>query len=245
MSVPVTVYDVTGRENDEEFTLDTSGFQFLRHTSQAAVCREDNYEDESKLTSDYFPECEQFLKEVTGAGRALVFDHKVRRGPSNWHKLGPGNANKRGPLHRVHVDQSYEGAAFLVKLHYGNEADELLSKRWQIINMWRPIKDVYKDPLAVADARSIAEDDLVEARVIYPDYVHRTWTVKPPPVEGAHKWYYKHNQTPDEVCLIKCFDSIDNDSVARRVPHSAFRNREYDDKDPRESIEVRAFLFFD
>ena len=181
----------------------------------------------------------------TGAARVFVFDPAVRRGPSDWHTLGPGNANKRGPLHRVHVDQSYRGAAFILNWYLGDEAEQLMSKRWQIINVWRPIKEIFKDPLAVVDARSVAEDDLVEARVVYRDHERPTWTVKPPLEKDGHKWYYKYSQTPDEVTLIKCFDSIDNGSVARRVPHSAFRDDAYDDDRPRESIEVRAFVFYD
>ncbi len=131
----------------------------------------------------------------TATSRVFLFEHKARRGPSDWHKLGPGNANKRGPLHRVHVDQSYNGAASVLKWHLRDDAPELMSKRWQIIKMWRPIKDIYKDPLTIADARSVAEEDLVQARVIYRDHELQTWTVKPPVFKDAHKWYYKHKQT--------------------------------------------------
>jgi hypothetical protein len=92
----------------------------------------------------------------------------------------------------------------------------------------------------VADANSISESDLVAAKVVYPDHQRETWTVKPNP---AHKWYFKNEQKPDEVILIKCFDTIE--SGARRVPHSAFHDPEHEDKDFRESIEIRAFVFYD
>src|SRR3569833_739181 len=71
----------------------------------------------------------------TGASRVFIFDHKVRRGPSNWHKLGQNNSSKRGPLHRVHVDQSYDGAEFLVNWYLPSEASNLLKGHWQIINV--------------------------------------------------------------------------------------------------------------
>jgi hypothetical protein len=76
--------------------------------------------------------------------------------------------------------------------------------------------------------------------VIYPDHQRETWTVKPNP---AHRWYFKNEQKPNEVMLIKCFDTTE--SVARRVPHSAFHDSEHEDKDPRESIEIRALVFYD
>jgi hypothetical protein len=107
------------------------------------------------------------------------------------------------------------------------------------LKVWRPIKPIYKDPLAVAEANSIAESDLVAARVIYPDHQRETWTVKP---SAGHRWFYKSGQSADEVMLIKCFDSVQ--SVGRRSPHSAFADPDNEDKAPRESIEIRAFVFY-
>jgi hypothetical protein len=128
----VTVKDISGEE--DKYTLSNYGFQLVHHETKS-TCMDDGYQDIQKIESEYFPECVQLLKEVTGAHRAFVFDHKVRRGPSNWHKLGSNNSSKRGPLHRVHVDQSYRGAEFLVRWYLPEEADELLKRPWQIINV--------------------------------------------------------------------------------------------------------------
>jgi hypothetical protein len=106
--------------------------------------------------------------------------------------------------------------------------------------VWRPIKTIHKDPLAVADSTSISEEDLVAAKVIYPNHERETWTVKP---NAAHKWYFKSEQQPNEVMLIKCFETVE--SVARRVPHSAFADDMHEDKEPRESIEIRALVFYE
>lgn len=141
--------------------------------------------------------------------------------------------------------------------HLPEEGDELVSKRFQIINVgtppqcfplllthplqvWRPIKTIYKDPLGVASAQSVPDSDLVGAALIYPTRKGETYTVKPNP---KHEWFYKYAQRPDEVTLIKCFDSK-TDGRARRVPHSAFTNPEEEHKDGRESIEVRALVFY-
>lgn len=106
--------------------------------------------------------------------------------------------------------------------------------------VWRPLKTVRRDPLAVAAADSVAEEDLVPAKTIYPDHVSETWTVTASP---AHRWHFRHAQRPDEVLLIKCFDSLH--SVARRAPHSAFVDPAGVGREARESVEVRAFLFHD
>jgi len=121
------------------------------------------------------------------------------------------------------------------------EAGTLLQKRWQILNAWRPIKTVYKDPLAVCDARTVSDtDDLVPGKIIYKDHERESWTVKANP---NHRWYFKYAMQPSEVLLIKCFDS--KEDVARRAPHSAFQDPRHVDKEWRESIEIRTMVFYD
>ena len=75
--------------------------------------------------------------------------------------------------------------------------------------------------------------------LIYPDRRGETLTVRP---NKQHQWYYLYGQTPEEVTLIKCFDSK-LDGRARRIPHTAFVNPATVDEDARESIEVRALVF--
>ncbi len=94
----------------------------------------------------------------------------------------------------------------------------------------------------MADARSVSDEHLVAAKVIYPDHQRETWTVRPSP---AHRWFYKRAQAPDEVVLIKCFDTMTaGEGVARRVPHTAFEDPAYADGEPRESVAIRALLFY-
>lgn len=109
----------------------------------------------------------------------------------------------------------------------------------RVFQAWRPIKPVYKDPLAVADATTVAEADLIPARIIFEDHERESWTVKHSP---SHRWYFKYGQQPDEVLLIKCFDS--REDVARRAPHSAFQNPRHVDEPWRESIEIRTMVFY-
>jgi len=140
----------------------------------------------------------------------------------------------------VHIDQSYSAALSRVPHHLPDEADALLRGRVQIINVWRPIKPVLRDPLAVAEASSVPESDLVPIGLIYPTRRGETLAVSYNP---EHRFYYKHGLTPEEVLLIKCFDTK-TDGRARRVPHTAFSDPNSDPSAPtRESIEVRCLVF--
>jgi hypothetical protein len=238
----VTVTDITGEEG--LFTLDKHGFQLVQHQSS----HDPSFVDESALRKHYYAEMEQLYRNVTGASEVFIFGHRVRRGPSHWHSLGEGNAASRGPLHRVHVDQSYDGAHLVAEKHL--PADVLLAerqrkpgpRRFQIVNIWRPIRTVRKDPLAVADAATVDDEDLVAGAIQYPNGSRaETWAVRP---SERHRWYYKGGQRPDEVLFIKCFDSAEEAGLARRTPHCAFRDAEHDEAESRESVEVRAVLLF-
>lgn len=67
----------------------------------------------------------------TGAVRIHIFDHTIRRQPKD--ERSPAAAF-RGPVRRVHIDQSYTASEQRVTHHLPEDADELLQKRFQIIN---------------------------------------------------------------------------------------------------------------
>ena len=82
------------------------------------------------------------------------------------------------------------------------QVPELLKHRYQIINLWRPIRhEAYDRPLALCDFRSIdIHRDLVAQTLKYPDRDGETWAVKH---HEGHKWKYLKGMTPDELVLIK------------------------------------------
>ncbi|PCH39975.1 hypothetical protein WOLCODRAFT_98070 [Wolfiporia cocos MD-104 SS10] len=228
---PAVINDARGRESD--FSIDTSGFQFVKHVSA-----EKEFDDEERIQDVYYKEVEQLLRDTVGAKRVFIFDHTIRRRPSDD---GDRKALQRGPVERVHIDQTFDASVKRVYYHLGDEAERLLAGRVRIINVWRPIHHpVAHKPLAVSDWRFLdTEHDLVSTRHIYPNREGSTFSVRYNP---NHKWYHLSNQTPDEVTLIKCYDSdVDR---ARLTPHSAFADKTSPPEAPqRESIEVRCLVF--
>lgn len=97
----------------------------------------------------------------TGASKILIFDHTIRRQAADPN-AAPGRTPLRGPVQRVHIDQTYAASLGRVSHHLPEEeATALLQGRVQIINVWRPLAPVRRDPLAVARDDSVAEADLV------------------------------------------------------------------------------------
>ncbi|KAI0706784.1 hypothetical protein C8T65DRAFT_740617 [Cerioporus squamosus] len=227
---PAVIHDVRGRE--DEFTLDKHGFQFVHWPSS-----EKEFVDEEAIKSKYYPEVEALLKEATGAKRIFIFNHTIRRKADENDQSDPKN---RGPAERVHIDQAYHASVARVKYHLPADADRLLKSRVRIINVWHPIQNpVAHKPLAVADWRSLDEKDLVQVDLVYPQRTGATLGVRYNP---KLQWYYLGSQTPDEVTLIKCYDS--EEDKARLTPHTAFTDEGSPKDAPhRQSIEVRALVF--
>ncbi|KFY82092.1 hypothetical protein V500_10822 [Pseudogymnoascus sp. VKM F-4518 (FW-2643)] len=154
---PVDIHDMRGLE--EDFNLNKQGFQIHKHASV-----EKEFKDDDQIKAVYYPETEEWLKMVTGATKVKVCTHLVRRDDREALDATVGTSDladnvaipKVVPARFVHVDHSRKGAIGFLHETYGpEEAARLLKTRWSIINTWRPLKIVRKDPLAVCDSRSV------------------------------------------------------------------------------------------
>jgi hypothetical protein len=154
------------------------------------------------------------------------------------------NATREGlakPSRQVHNDHTVNSAPRRVRDHLGEDAEELLKHRFGIVNVWRPIRGpVLDSPLAVCDAQSFTDADLIASDLVYSHVRGETSRVEYNP---KHRWYYFSEQQPDEVLLIRVHDSA-NDGRARLSFHTSFENPLTPGAPPRESIEVRTLVFF-
>jgi hypothetical protein len=217
-----------------ELGLDVQGFALKEQRSAVQ-----DFWDDEEVRRVYYPEAERFLKDVTGASRIFIFDHLQRRrvpGQEDRSRSGP-----RQPATRVHVDHTARSGPQRVRDLMGEEAEELLKGRVQVINMWRPIRGPLRDaPLAVCDSRTVAPDDLVPSDLVYRDRTGETYSVRYNP---SHRWFYVPEMQRDEALLLKIADTR-TDISARFMPHTAFTDPTTPpDAFPRESIELRTLVF--
>jgi hypothetical protein len=204
----------------------------LRHPTAA----KDLYND-AEIARVYYPECARLVRQATGAARVLVFDHIVR----NAARMAKGSTIK-GYAGRVHNDYTAWSAPQRVRDLMGDEAEELLKHRYAEINVWRPIRGpVLRSPLALCDAQTLSEENLVASELRYPDRTGETYAVT---FNAGQRWYYFPKMEADEAVLIRCFDSA-RQGPARFSAHGAFDDPQTPpDAPPRESSEVRTLVFF-
>ena len=215
--------------------LDRQGFALTRHDTEVA-----DFFDENEVRRLYYPEMARLVAAETGAARVHVFDHNVRvEGAPDRDEDGI-----RAPVRTVHNDYTAKSGPQRVRdLFDADEAEDLLKKRFAIINVWRPIAGpVETAPLAFADARSVAPHNRVPLDLVYADRVGEIYNVTYSP---EHRWYTFPRMERHEAVLIKGYDSLE-DGRARFTPHTAFDDPTSPvDAAPRQSIEVRTLAFFD
>ena len=232
----VKIADIREKATPAEF--DREGFELL--TSPTAV--EDLNSDDA-VENAYYPEIEALLKERFAASRVVIFD-ATRRSDSGQGADNPDGA--RGPATRVHVDYTAKSGPQRLKDTVGDaEGERLLASGSRIIqvNVWRPITGpVQRAPLALADASSIAKDDLIATDQVFPDRVGEIYHLAH---SANHRWYFASEMKRDEAFLIKGWDSSDPQG-SHFAPHGAFQIPNQDPAaPPRESIEVRTFVIID
>jgi hypothetical protein len=222
-----------GRPRRGEFRLDSSGFEFLDHPTRVR-----NFFDPDQLQAVYYPEAEELIARCSGAARVHVFDHTLRSGDEATREVH----QIREPVKSVHNDYTEWSGPQRLRDLLPEEAEGLLKHRFAIVQIWRAINQpVDRDPLAIADSRSLDARDFIAAERRFPDRVGEIYQLEFNP---AHRWYWFPCMVRDEALVFKTYDSA-TDGHARFSAHTSF-----DDPSapkgavPRESIEIRAFAFF-
>jgi hypothetical protein len=229
-----------GRSITSRLSLDEDGFTLVEHRSRVT-----NFYDADEVRRTYYPEARQLLADATGAFKVIVFDHLVRKRDPEKTPLSfgrPRDGGQRGPVGRVHADFTFDSAPARLRREVGDEAQSLLRHRFAIINVWRAIRGpIYDAPLAVLNGASVSPNDLIATDLVYPNRTGETYSVAFNP---AHRWFYFSAMQPHEALLLKNYDSATN-VRARVAPHSAFEDPTAPaGAPPRESIELRAFVFY-
>jgi hypothetical protein len=222
-----------GRAVADKLSLEREGFILVRHETKVK-----DFYDETEVRSVYYPEIEQLVKETSGAKRVLVFDHTLRSADSAMREA----KQISGPVRNAHNDYTEWSGPQRVRDLLPTEAEELLKRRFAVVQVWRPIRHpVQREPLAIADARSIGMRELFPSSRVYPDRVGEVYHCR---FNSQHRWYYFPHMQRNEAVVFKTFDSS-KDGRARWTAHTAFDDpTSPPDAPPRESIEMRTLAFF-
>ncbi|OCF32328.1 hypothetical protein I316_05996 [Kwoniella heveanensis BCC8398] len=200
-------------------------------------------------TAKYLDETAELLKSILGCDRVIAWNSVCRKNSTDTKekKVDKQKEPEKGfiPSTRTqpiagtaHVDQNAEWGFELCGKAIGTPAEHF--KRCQIVNLWRPLHGpVTNAPLAMVSGRTVQDDDrgTHASQFGYGHDLHHS---------QGQRWAYIRHQMPDEVILLKCYDTEQGaDGEVKWCGHSAVQVD--NDADgiaedlvrPRESIEVR------
>jgi len=222
-----------GRLEADRFALERNGFRFVHHDTEVV-----DFFDEDEVRRVYYPEMAALVKAESCAARVEVFDHTLRTADDALRET----QKIRDVVRRVHNDYTEWSGPQRVRTFLPQEADDLLGRRFAVVQVWRPIRrPVESWPLAIADAQTISPENLVMTERRYPDRIGQTYAITYNP---AHRWYWFPQMRPDEALVFKTYES-QTQGRARWTAHTAFEDPTTPPgARPRESIEIRTLAFF-
>lgn len=237
-------------------SMDKLGVALTAHES---AC--ENFYDATEVERIYYPEMEKLLLDFfPGSTDALVFNHDVfdkeYRGDRREDQASknPGvNANYANLVHNDLNDNS--GRVRCRELltqnlrNFGRtqsyspvEADAKMSRRFMSVNLAKPMHTVEQNPFVLCAWPSFSKQPYITNYRVYDDRVGETTAFTYSP---DHEWYWLPQQTPNEVSLLKCYDSVTDGSVSRWSFHTACIDHTAAlDAPCRKNVVVRAYIFF-
>ena len=234
---PRTVRIRDRRGGAEPPSLRREGFQLVDHVSRVV-----DFKDAAEVARYHPAEIEALLRGLTGADSVVVSSPGVLRFGEG--SKDAGRYHNSLPARFIHVDISDATAAQFAARSLAAPGRRV--RRYAHYNVWRALSPPPQDiPLAVCDARSVAERDLLAADAVFDvagaaEWSFEGWVVRHSP---AHRWSYFSAMRRDEVLVFKTNDS--DRGAPHCVPHSAFDDpRCPKGVPPRASIEMRGIAYW-
>jgi hypothetical protein len=175
----------------------------------------------------------------------MIYNHIVRNAPLST----DDRQGYVGPAYRCHIDVSTDFSKDLVDQNlkrFGKDAS-LKDGKWQLLNVWRPLKTIRRDPLAVSDSNTIPYSDqhiVTHERKYTMDGEEKVIKVQSPFTRknDGHQFYYMHEQQPHDVLIFKTADS--DDTAVGAATHTSFTVPGTENLPTRESIEMRVLVTY-
>lgn len=149
----------------------------------------------------------------------------------------------------IHAEDALLAAGHDLKATYR----ESNGPRWAIYSIWRPLKTVRRDAIAVSDQRTIRPDDYVPTVMKFP-YLGQPGVTGTHDIDSylsryseSHRWYWVEEQKPEDVVVITFYDSHaerDGGLASGGVLHSSVELPGTEDLEMRESLEVRCLCIW-
>ncbi len=234
---PRTVELADARMLSGKPVLDINGLELFRMPSAVR-----DWRDADHVMATYPAEVQAFIKRLTGADEVVIAGAAVLRWGERSAEAGTRDNSNAARL--IHSDSaSSAGEDFTLR---SNPCPNRKIARSAHHNIWRAFSGPPVDvPLAICDATSVSENDVVEATAAFDrdgqvlwSFAAMTFRYNP-----EHRWVFFSDMTPDEVLVFKRYDT--DRRKAWFAPHTAFTDPCVgDEATPRASVEMRTISYW-
>ena len=221
----------------------------------------ENFYDSAEVERVFYPEIEKLLLDFfPGATDALVYNHDVFDKDYAGDRTEDQDAKNPGVNARyanlVHNDLNDNSGRVRCRelltqnlRNFGRqqnyteaEADKKMSRRFMSINLAKPMETVEQFPFVLCAWPSFSDQAYINNYRIYDDRVGETTRFT---YRKDHEWYWFPRQQPNEVSMLKCYDSVTDGSVSRWSFHTACVDPTVPRDAPcRKNVVVRSYIFF-
>lgn len=237
---PIRVYNA--RLLNPPATIGVQGFQLIKQDTKVR-----DFLNLDVATTDFYAECADVVKELTGCHDTYVTQHQYRNG---YRHLPEGHPHRMKPT-PTGSPGAYGGTHSDISPYAENRWDDIVDGRHcTMFNLWRSIdleNDIQVMPLAVLDMQSLNFKDMIAADAWGGAESQQQHLVSYRLAQNDnHRWYYFPRMRPDEMLVFKQYDTREENPCLRQVYHGAITDPTTTDESPlRQTIEVRVLALFD
>ncbi|KAF2773968.1 hypothetical protein EJ03DRAFT_323319 [Teratosphaeria nubilosa] len=247
----VLVKDV--RHELDRFTIESEGFEYLHD-----VVDIQDWDDAAEVKRVLLKETPELIRKRLGASQVYLTAERIR------HSVNDGTKTDTTPVYAIHGDATRQSGWDLLQTSLAQmDAAERPTNlpptgRVMLVNVWRPLRTITRDPLGFLVSSSVKAEDRHEQRFSRPQDTFSVfgrprgdYWLDTPSWSEDHEWVFLRHQRPEEPVMFAQWDSRGCEQGGGKFEnkyclyHSCFEDEECRNDRGRASMELKCLVFFD
>lgn len=188
--------DLRGRET--ALSYDEAGFVVHRMHSKMSY---GDFDDEKLIRNVYFKELEDHVRGWLGAEHVKFFRFGIRKRHAQFPTSTGKEYDFAQPTTIAHVDATSASTVEEMTRQFGHDAEEFMARRYQWINVWKPLRGPVNDwPLCLCDASTVQQSSCDTTDMVYPEYFTENISLRH---NEQQRWYFLSDHRADEIIIFK------------------------------------------
>ncbi|KXH42819.1 hypothetical protein CSIM01_05927 [Colletotrichum simmondsii] len=235
------------RSEMDQFTTASDGLQFLRHEVDIK-----DWSDEDEVREVILRDTQELLKKHFNAKRIFTTVSRIR------HSDTSGIRKDTTPVYSIHGDLTVRSGLELLQdtIPKMDPPPKSVPPKGRVlmVNVWRPLKTIERDPIAFLVPKSIRSQERHAQIFSRPEGKFKVFGkdaqdfwLDTASYSENHDWVFLDHQQPDEPVLFLQWDSasLENFESRMAVFHSSFEDSRFMNEAERASIELKCLVFLD